>query len=205
MSIKFLVIMRFCFIKYVKECNMVKQFVCAYKPNCQNFNGKLLLCSDGESLTQLDFIDSLDLHLKLDSSIDLQDLPIFTQTKKWLDLYFSGEIPQFTPKFIFSSDSSHFSLRVWEILQEIPYGKLITYGEIAKRIAQEFGISKMSAQAVGGAVGRNPIAIIIPCHRVIGANYNLTGYSGGISNKLALLRIEGITTNLFKMPKKCYG
>ena len=121
--------------------------------------------------------------------------------KKWLDLYFSGEIPQWTPKIAFPNNASAFALRVLEILRTIPHGKTTTYGAIAKQIAREFGIAKMSAQAVGGAVSRNPIAIIIPCHRILGANGNLTGYAGGIANKIALLKIEKIPTDSLKMPK----
>ena len=121
--------------------------------------------------------------------------------KKWLDLYFSGEIPQWTPKIAFPNNASAFALRVWEILRTIPHGKTTTYGAIARQIAHEFGIAKMSAQAVGGAVSRNPIAIIIPCHRILGANGNLTGYAGGIANKIALLKIEKIPTDSLKMPK----
>ena len=203
---------------------MARQFMSVYTIKCDKLSGKLLLCSDGAYLTRLDFVDSRELRdlgidsrvdlcesrldsrvilgeSKLDSSIDSRDLPIFTQTKEWLDLYFSGEIPQFAPQITFPKNASAFALRVWEILRTIPYGKTTTYGAIAKQIAREFGIAKMSAQAVGGAVGRNPISIIIPCHRVVGANGNLTGYAGGLENKIALLKIEGIATNHLKMPK----
>lgn len=203
---------------------MARQFMSVYAIKCDKLSGKLLLCSDGACLTRLEFIDSRGLRdlgidssvdsrkskldssvilgeSKLDSGIDSSDLPIFTQTKEWLDLYFNGEIPRFAPQIAFPSNASAFALRVWEILQSIPYGKTTTYGAIAKQIAREFGIAKMSAQAVGGAVGRNPISIIIPCHRVIGANGNLTGYAGGLENKIALLKIEGIATNRLKMPK----
>lgn len=203
---------------------MARQFMSVYIIKCDKLSGKLLLCSDGVRLTRLDFVDSQGLRdlgidssadsrkskldssvilgeSKLDSSIDSSDLPIFTQTKEWLDLYFSGEIPQFVPQIAFPNNASAFALRVWEILRTIPHGKTTTYGAIAKQIARELGIAKMSAQAVGGAVGRNPISIIIPCHRVVGANGNLTGYAGGLENKIALLKIEGIATNRLKMPK----
>lgn len=179
----------------------------------------MVLYSDGVNLTGLYFGTSVNLHnmgvnsskLHLDSRKDsyfgkskctnLADLPIFTQTKKWLDLYFNGKIPRFTPPIAFPKDSSRFALRVWEILLEIPYGETMTYGDIAKQVAREFGIDKMSAQAVGGAVSRNPISIIVPCHRVLGANLNITGYAGGIDKKLALLRLEGIAVDSLKMPK----
>lgn len=185
--------------------------------------GAMVLYSDGVNLTGLYFGTSVNLHnmgvdsskLHLDSRADsckdsyfgkskcanLADLPIFTQTKEWLDLYFNGKIPRFTPPIAFPKDSSRFTLRVWEILLEIPYGETMTYGDIAKQVAREFGIAKMSAQAVGGAVGRNPISIIVPCHRVLGANLNITGYAGGIDKKLALLRLEGIAVDSLKMPK----
>lgn len=181
--------------------------------------GAMVLYSDGVNLTGLYFETSVNLHnmgvdsskLHLDSRKDsyfgkskwanLADLPIFTQTKEWLDLYFNGKIPRFTPPIAFLKDSSRFALRVWEILLEIPYGATMTYGDIAKQVAREFGIDKMSAQAVGGAVSRNPISIIVPCHRVLGANLNIIGYAGGIDKKLALLRLEGIAVDSLKMPK----
>lgn len=179
----------------------------------------MVLYSDGVNLTGLYFGTSVNLHnmgvdsskLHLDSRKDsyfgkskwanLADLPIFTQTKEWLDLYFNGKIPRFTPPIAFPKDSSRFALRVWEILLEIPYGATMTYGDITKQVAREFGIDKMSAQAVGGAVSRNPISIIVPCHRVIGADGNLTGYAGGIDKKLALLKCEGVAIDSLKMPK----
>lgn len=194
---------------------MKERFMCVYEAKCADLINKILLCSDGESLIKLDFMESMKAIKCLESQdshagnvrdlgdlrVESQNLPIFTQTKKWLDLYFSGEIPRFAPKIAFPSNTSAFSLRVWEILRTIPHGKTTTYGAIAKQIAREFGIAKMSAQAVGGAVSRNPISIIIPCHRVIGTDGNLTGYAGGIANKIALLKIEGIATNTLKMPK----
>ena len=118
-------------------------------------------------------------------------LPIFTQTHTWLDIYFSGEIPRFTPKIAFPRTASPFRLLVWEILGNIPYGKSAFYGEIAKKIEQKLSIAKMSAQAVGNAISNNPIASIIPCHRVIGVK-NIGGYSGGMERKIALLKHENI-------------
>ena len=117
-----------------------------------------------------------------------KSLPVFEKTKKWLDIYFSGEEPDFTPKL--SLNGSKFRKAVWDILLTIPYGSVMTYGEIAKILAKQRGISRMSAQAVGGAVGHNPISIIVPCHRVVGTNGNLTGYAGGIDKKISLLKIE---------------
>lgn len=119
-----------------------------------------------------------------------KSLPIFDLTKKWLDEYFAGEAPDFTPPIVFG-EFSDFRKRVWKILLKIPYGKTATYGEIAKRIEAETN-KRVSAQAVGGAVGHNPISIIVPCHRVIGCNGDLTGYAGGLDKKVKLLRIEGV-------------
>nr|WP_081299643.1 methylated-DNA--[protein]-cysteine S-methyltransferase [Gilliamella apicola] len=97
---------------------------------------------------------------------------------------------------------SPFRQKVWDILCQIPYGEIITYGNIAKQIVLQNNLHKMSSQAVGGAVGHNPISIIIPCHRVIGANGNLTGYAGGIDKKIKLLQIEGIDSSKFFIPTK---
>ena len=137
----------------------------------------LRMCSDGTVLTGLWFVDSPDE--KKHTTIGIrQHLPIFQETERWLDLYFSGKQPDFTP--------SYTMLHLTAFRQET------TYGAIAKQIAAKKGISRMSAQAVGGAVGWNPIGIIVPCHRVIGANGALTGYGGGLQNKIALLKLEGI-------------
>ena len=119
-----------------------------------------------------------------------KNLAVFDQTKRWLDLYFSGREPGFTPAL--NPAGSAFRRAVWEILLKIPYGKTTTYGQIAREIAAARGLAKMSAQAVGGAVGHNEISIIIPCHRVIGAHGNLTGYAGGIDRKIKLLQLEGV-------------
>lgn len=119
-----------------------------------------------------------------------KNLVVFDQTRRWLDLYFSGREPGFTPAL--NPVGSAFRRAVWEILLKIPYGKTTTYGQIAREIAAARGLAKMSAQAVGGAVGHNEISIIIPCHRVIGAHGNLTGYAGGIDRKIKLLQLEGV-------------
>ena len=118
------------------------------------------------------------------------DLPIFAQTRRWLDIYFSGRKPDFTPAL--KMCGTPFRRRVWEILLTIPYGKTLTYGEIACLIACNTGTKRMSAQAVGGAVGHNPVSIIVPCHRVLGANGSLTGYAAGIDKKTRLLQLEGV-------------
>ena len=119
-----------------------------------------------------------------------KNLAVFDQTKRWLDLYFSRREPGFTPAL--NPAGSAFRRAVWEILLKIPYGKTTTYGQIAREIAAARGLAKMSAQAVGGAVGHNEISIIIPCYRVIGAHGNLTGYAGGIDRKIKLLQPWGV-------------
>lgn len=121
-----------------------------------------------------------------------KELKIFDETKKWLDIYFSGNKPKFMPEI--KLKGTPFQIAVYKILLKIPYGETMTYGEIADIIAKERGIKKMSAQAIGGAVKRNNIMILVPCHRVIGTNGNLIGFSGGgIKNKIKLLTIEGKT------------
>lgn len=153
--------------------------------------GKIILKSDGEFLTGLWFENSKD---NIKNACDTQEksLSIFDQTKLWLDEYFGGNIPTFTPKYKFENQSP-FKLLVWSFVEKIPYGKTITYGDIAKEIAKIKHIDKMSAQAVGGAVGANPICLIVPCHRVVGANNKLVGYGGGIENKIKLLKLENET------------
>ena len=115
---------------------------------------------------------------------------IFDETRRWLDIYFTGRQPDFIPPLLMRG--SAFRQRVWEVLLTIPFGQTMTYGEIAHLIAEERGLESMSAQAVGGAVGRNSISLIIPCHRVVGADGSLTGYAGGIDKKIWLLKMEGI-------------
>lgn len=117
---------------------------------------------------------------------------IFTLTKKWLDMYFGGEIPHFLPPL--ALQGSGFALLVWQELLKIRYGSTTTYATMATKIAQQRGLAKMSAQAIGGALKNNPISIIIPCHRVIGTNGSLIGYAGGIEKKKILLGLENLTT-----------
>ncbi|MCD8232091.1 MAG: methylated-DNA--[protein]-cysteine S-methyltransferase [Clostridiales bacterium] len=119
-----------------------------------------------------------------------KDLPVFKQTREWLDIYFQGKNPGPVPPL--HMEGTPFRLAVWDILKTIPYGQTTTYGKIAEAIAAQRGISHMSAQAVGGAVGHNPISILVPCHRVIGSDGSLTGYDGGIERKVSLLQLEGI-------------
>ena len=129
------------------------------------------------------------------------DLPILIQTRQWLDRYFAGEQPSLT-ELKLAPIGSDFRQRVWSILCQIPYGETTTYGEIAKQVAAELGRETMSSQAIGGAVGHNPISIIIPCHRVVGTNGSLTGYAGGIDKKIWLLTHEGLNLSNFVVPTK---
>lgn len=161
--------------------------------------GNITLASNGEALTGLWFVGQKYYALYLDQEHEEKDLPVFQQAKKWLDIYFSGQEPDFTPPLSFTG--SDFQNEVWAILAAIPYGKTRTYGDIAWELAQKRGLSRMSAQAVGSAVGKNEISIIVPCHRVVGTNGSLTGYAGGISKKIELLKLEGAFQDEFFVPK----
>ncbi len=127
-----------------------------------------------------------------------KELPVFDAVKTWLDIYFSGKEPDFMPPIHLTG--SPFRLSVWKLLQQIPYGKTMTYGELARRIAGQRGLLHMSAQAVGGAVGHNPISIIVPCHRVVGSDGSLTGYAGGVDKKQRLLALEGVDLGKLFVP-----
>ena len=163
--------------------------------------GDILLAGDDEGLTGLWFQQGgryTGLGLKKDAVP--RETDYFNRTKEWLDIYFTGRDPGFTPEIHLVG--SAFRNRVGEILCEIPLGETVTYRWIADRIAKERGIDRMSAQAVGGAVGHNPISLIVPCHRVVGANGSLTGYGGGILRKKALLELEGVDISRFTIPEK---
>ena len=162
--------------------------------------GEMFMKSDGEYLTGLWFKDSRDSS-KHGSNYDQKDLPVFEETQKWLDVYFEGKIPNFTPAYRVEN-LTPFRKQVIDIMNEIPYGQVTTYNNIAAKIAESRGLEKMSAQAVGGAVGWNPICIIIPCHRVVGASGSLIGYGGGIQNKVRLLELEKNDMSKFYVPKK---
>ena len=126
--------------------------------------------------------------------------PVLAKAQQWLDIYFSAKEPDFMPPL--HPVGSEFRQAVWQLLLQIPYGKTVTYGQLARKLAKQRGILRMSAQAVGGAVGHNEISIIIPCHRVVGAGGNLTGYAGGIDRKIRLLKLEGVDLGGFYVPKK---
>ena len=130
-----------------------------------------------------------------------EDMPVFAQAKDWLRRYFAGERPAIS-ELPLAPVGSAFRQEVWNILCSIPYGEVTTYGELAQELAARRGLDRMSAQAVGGAVGHNPISIIIPCHRVVGSSGSLTGYAGGLEKKIRLLTHEGVDVKRFSIPKQ---
>ena len=162
--------------------------------------GEITLASNGNAIIGLWFEGQKHDRNILLPNCQEKELPIFIETKKWLDDYFAGREPSFTPAL--ALDCSPFRTEVLKILMRIPYGQTTTYGEIAKEIAKKRGLTKMSAQAVGGAVGFNPISLIIPCHRVVGTGGSLTGYGGGIQKKLALLQLEKVNMEKLFVPQK---
>ncbi len=164
--------------------------------------GSLTLASDGKSLVGLWVEGQKYFGGTVTGDLsEKNDLPVLTEARQWLDAYFAGKKPAISALPL-APTGGEFRRRVWEILCEIPYGGYTTYGAIAKETAARMNKKSMSGQAVGGAVGHNPISIIIPCHRVVGANGSLTGYAGGISKKIQLLELEGIDTSNFFVPGK---
>ena len=160
------------------------EYTCTYKSEL----GNILLAADEIGLTGLWFEGQKYFANTLPEEHISKETPILTDAKKWLDIYFSGEEPKFTPSL--HPTGSAFRQAVWQILLQIPYGQTITYGEIARQMSEMQNTPHMSAQAVGGAVGHNEISIIIPCHRVVGSGGSLTGYAGGLENKIKLLELE---------------
>lgn len=157
--------------------------------------GTLMMSAKNGFLMSLSFLKTADKKNKITAA----DKNTISAACRWLDIYFNGDRPDFLPPM--HLDGTEFRMEVWKLLQQIPYGKTTSYSDIAKQIAAQLGRQKMSAQAVGGAVGANPIAIIIPCHRVVGKNGSLTGYAGGLDKKIALLKIEGHDMKKFSLPK----
>lgn len=162
--------------------------------------GGILLAADAVGLTGLWFDGQKYFARGLSSEREERELPVLLEAKRWLDIYFTGKEPDFLPPL--HSIGSAFRRSVWEILLQIPYGRTTTYGEIARLLSEKRGLTRMSAQAVGGAVGHNEISIIIPCHRVVGTNGSLTGYAGGIDKKVKLLELEHADMTGFFVPKK---
>lgn len=155
--------------------------------------GGIIITSDETEITGLRFKGESEAEVLSDKRY--KETSAIKEAKKWLDLYFSGKNPGYIPAI--NPKGTEFQKLVWKILLGIPYGKTTTYGEIAGKIAEIKNVSRMSAQAVGGAVGKNPIAIIIPCHRVIGKNGKLTGYRYGMDKKISLLALEGADMGKF--------
>lgn len=170
-----------------------------YTSTYQSPAGELLLACDQAALTGLWFQGGRFCTLGLDRENEARETTVLTQAKRWLDVYFSGREPDFTPPLHLTG--TPFQRCVWALLREIPYGETTTYGELARRVAARRGLPRMSAQAVGGAVGHNPVSIIVPCHRVVGSGGSLTGYAGGLEKKLALLTLEGVDRLRLSMPK----
>lgn len=164
--------------------------------------GLLTLASDGDNLVGLWIKGQKYYGNTVDKDRTTKDnLPIFTATNHWLDRYFTGRKPAISDLPL-APIGGDFRKAVWNILCDIPYGEYTTYGDIAKNMAARVGKTSMSSQAVGVAVGHNPISIIIPCHRVVGANGSLTGYAGGISKKIKLLKHEGVDMSQLFVPTK---
>ena len=151
--------------------------------------GEILLTGDGEALTGLWFEGQKPPVDPSQARRAEGSLPGIAEAVRWLELYFAGQRPDFTPAL--RPEGTAFQREVWALLMEIPYGQTTSYGALAKRLAARRGIPRMSAQAVGGAVGANPVSIIVPCHRVLGADGSLTGYAGGLDRKRRLLELEG--------------
>lgn len=162
--------------------------------------GKITLATDGKAITALWLAGQSPEKEFAGTPLCKSDPPVIKEAKRWLDIYFSGREPDFVPAL--APSGTPFQTEVWNLLRKIPYGETTTYGALAAEVAKRRGKEKMSAQAVGNAVGSNPISIIVPCHRVVGANGSLTGYNGGIKYKTALLKLEGGWSPAFFVPKK---
>ena len=161
--------------------------------------GEILLAADEVGLTGLWFDRAKYYAAGLAPQSTERETPPLTEAKRWLDVYFSGKMPDFMPPL--HPIGSDFRQEVWALLLQIPYGQTVTYGELARQLAEKQGRPRMSAQAVGGAVGHNKISIIIPCHRVVGTGGSLTGYAGGIDRKVKLLALEQADMTRFFVPK----
>lgn len=172
------------------------QYTAAY----QSSVGDVLLAADETGLTGLWLEGEKFYALSLDPEHEERETPIFAITRRWLDIYFSGHEPDFMPPV--HMIGSEFRRCVWELLLQIPYGTAVTYGDLARQVARRRGLRRMSAQAVGGAVGHNEISIIVPCHRVVGTNGSLTGYAGGVDKKRRLLELEGVDMEKFFVPAR---
>ena len=162
--------------------------------------GRLLLAADEEGLTGLWLEGQKYFAAGLPQQREEQRTPALEEACRWLDTYFTGREPDFTP--LLHPVGSDFQWAVWQLLLQIPYGQTTTYGTLAKQLAAKLGRPRMSAQAVGGAVGHNEISILIPCHRVVGATGSLTGYAGGLDKKVKLLELERADLRGLFVPKR---
>lgn len=162
--------------------------------------GPMLLAAEETGLTGVWFEGQKYFARGLAPGSREREIPVLTASKVWLDAYFAGKAPEMGLPLRFSGTA--FQTAVWRLLSQIPYGQTVTYGQLAARLAKELGLPRMSAQAVGGAVGHNPISVIVPCHRVVGSSGSLTGYAGGMERKIALLKLEGGYQNGFYVPEK---
>ena len=160
--------------------------------------GGILMAADEEGLTGLWFEGQKYFARGLAGSTEERETPASAAARRWLDEYFAGREPRSTPP-LHLVGTEH-QRAVWDVLLSIPYGRTMTYGQIASRLAESR--ARVSAQAVGGAVGRNPVSIIVPCHRVVGADGSLTGYAGGIEKRLRLLELEGVDMSALYIPRQ---
>lgn len=170
-----------------------------YIQHYQSPLGGILLAADEVGLVGLWFDGQKYFANALPAETVQESTPILAEAARWLDLYFAGRVPDFTPPL--HPAGSAFRKAVWNILLTIPYGQAVTYGDIAKQLAVQQG-GRVSAQAVGGAVGHNKVSLIIPCHRVVGTSGSLTGYAGGMDKKIKLLELEHVDMSKFFVPKK---
>lgn len=161
--------------------------------------GPMVIASEANALSGLWFTGQKYYPADVTNNEVLHENNVILEVKRWLDIYFAGEEPDFMPPVLLRG--SDFQMDVWNLLRQIPFGVTVTYGELAQRIARQRALKRMSAQAVGGAVGHNPIGIIVPCHRVVGTNGSLTGYAGGIDKKRFLLENEGVDMSGLFMPQ----
>jgi len=173
-----------------------------YRATCPSPIGTITLACDGDTLVGL-WMEGQKYHGDSipGEMVEKSEVPVFEAAKKWLERYFTGERPAIF-ELPLAPIGGEFCQGVWNILCEIPYGQVITYGDIAKKMAVKMGKESISSQAVGGAVGHNPISIIIPCHRVVGSNGSLTGYAGGVQAKVKLLELEGVDMSNLFVPKR---
>ena len=161
--------------------------------------GGILLAADEHGITGLWFAGQKYFAYRLPAERTEQKTELLQQAAHWLDLYFSGREPDFLPPL--HPTGTPFQQAVWQCLMQIPYGQTRTYGDLARRLAEARSLPRMSSQAVGGAVGHNPISLMIPCHRVVGTNGSLTGYAGGIARKVKLLELEHADMRRLYIPK----